>query len=100
MAGTAAPTTNKRIWRETTLRTARRVWPKDATGQDADLTMATSGEATVMAWATALARLRGGSWRSSRGDSSTAAGRHSACSRSGGRRLAVGIADPAVRSQK
>ena len=100
MAGTAAPDHQQAHLAGNDPEDSPPGLTKDATGQDADLTMATSGEATEMAWATALARLRGSCWRSSRGDSSTAAGRHSACSRSGGRRLALGIADPAVRSQK
>jgi diacylglycerol kinase (ATP) len=47
------------IWLETTPADSGQGPAKDAVGQGADLVIATSGDGTVMACATALARLRG-----------------------------------------
>lgn len=47
------------IWLETTPEDSGQGLAKDAVGQGADLVIATGGDGTVMACATALARLRG-----------------------------------------
>jgi diacylglycerol kinase (ATP) len=77
MAGTAAPDQQEAHLAGNDPEDSGQGLAKDAIGQGADLVMATGGDGTVMACATALARLRGAVGGAPAGDSSTAAGRHS-----------------------